>query len=95
MPRRCVWAKEQKLSKRVLAICLPWVRAVLLVSCVLFFFFFPLVSMEGPWRGWSRCRLPCLGGLCLLDRWGCKRGRRVPSIVVGRREGGGNSRYSW
>ena len=47
MPRRRVWAKEQNLSKRVLATCLSWVRAVLLVSLVLRFFYFPLMSMEG------------------------------------------------
>ncbi len=39
MPIRRVWAREQKLSRRVLATCLSWVRAVLLVSCVFNVFF--------------------------------------------------------
>ena len=47
MPIRRVWAKEQNLAKRVLATCLSRVRAVLLVSCVLRFSYFPLLSMEG------------------------------------------------
>ena len=45
MPRRRVWAREQILSRRVLATCLSWVRAVLLVSCVLRDFF-PFVVDE-------------------------------------------------
>ena len=91
MPRIRVWAREQNLSKRVLATCLSWVRAVLLISCVLMVFFSYVFdgARAGPWRGRSRYRLPCLGGLCLRGRWGCTRGRRVPSIIVGRREASG------
>jgi hypothetical protein len=96
MPRTRVWAREQKMSKSVLATCLPWMRAVLLVSCVLRFFS-PLLPMEG--RDLARaveiCRLPCLVGLCLHGRWGCKRGRLAPGIIVGRKEGDGTSQSSW
>jgi len=44
MPIRRVWAREQNLSKRVLATCLSWVRAILLVSCVLRILFSFLVD---------------------------------------------------
>jgi hypothetical protein len=33
MPRRRVWAREQNLSRRIFAICLPWMRVVVFVSC--------------------------------------------------------------
>jgi hypothetical protein len=50
MPRRCVWAKEQNVSKRVLATCVSWVRAILLVSFVLRAFFSFVVD-GGPGLG--------------------------------------------
>jgi len=47
MPRRRGWAREQILSRRVLTTCFSWVRAILLASCILRHFDFPLLSMEG------------------------------------------------
>jgi len=96
MPSRRVWAREQNLSRRVFATCLSWMRAVILVSFVLRIFVFPLASMEG--RALARAVamsasvswrvVPARG------RWGCTRGRHGPNIIVGRKEGGGNSRSS-
>ena len=70
MPRRCVLAKEQNLSRRVLATCLSWVRAVLLVSCVLMIFFFSFVVDGRPGLGEGGRDVGCRvleGCACVVD----------------------------
>ena len=69
MPRRRVWAREQNLSRRVFASRLSWVRAVLLVSCVLSFFF-PFVVDGGAGLGKGGRDVGCRvveGGACVAD----------------------------
>ena len=69
MPRRRVWAREQNLSKRVLATCLSWMRAVLLVSFVLRFYFSFVVD-GGPGFGEGGRDVGCRvleGCVCVAD----------------------------
>ena len=47
MSKRRVCAKDQNLSRRVFAILLSWMRAILLMSCVFWPFVFRLMAVEG------------------------------------------------
>ena len=96
MLRRRVWAREHTLSRMVLATCLSWMRAVSLVSCVLSFCSpFAVDGGAGLGEGGRGIRRRVLeGGACVAYEDAHEVARRVPHIVVGRREGGSISRSS-